>query len=81
MSDEPSIPAENSIRCKKDGGFIQHVPAEFFRFSCNPHALPVSQQDPFILLFLLFAKGTYLLFEIVNGLVELFVNAIYKICN
>ena len=55
---------------------FQHFMAKPSGFSSNSHSLTICQQNPFILLFLLFNKYSNLFPKVVNRLVEFLVNAI-----
>jgi len=76
LGNEFVIPTHDGVRGKQYRALVQHLSAESFCLGRHPHSLLIGEQNPFVLFFLLFNQYPDLFSEIINRLVELFVNAV-----
>ena len=76
LCDEFLIPSHDRIDREQLCALFQHFPAKSFGFSRNSHPLTISQENPFVLFFLLFYEHTNLFTEVIDGFVEFFIDAI-----
>jgi len=79
LSHEFPKPPHDRVRRKQFCALLQHLSAESLGLGRHPHSLAVAQPNTFFLFFLMLHKDSYLFSEIVNGLVELFVDTVSQV--
>lgn len=75
LGDELAVPTEDSVRREQDRRCFQEFSRQAFGLRGQPGPLLIIQEDAFVLL-LLFLQDSDLLLEVLDGLSDLFVDAV-----
>jgi hypothetical protein len=60
---------------------LQHLSTEPFGLGRHSHSLAVCQQNTFVLFFLMLDEDSHLFSQVIDRLVELFVDAVSQACD
>lgn len=76
-----AVPAHNSIWRRQFCTLLQHLSTEPFGLGRHSHPLSVGQRNTFVPSFLMLDENSHLFSQVIDRLVELFVDALGQTCD